>query len=153
VERLIIAHVEIVMLLGEYKHSVSSAGRFELPQHLLAGLEGGLVIARGFDHNLVLFPAAEWSKLAQALIGKPITDPGVRALRRRLFSAAELVAPDEKGSITLPQALRSFAGINGEIVLSGMYNHIELWSAEQWLPVRESVEAEDLDDRWRGIGI
>jgi DNA-binding transcriptional regulator/RsmH inhibitor MraZ len=57
------------------------------------------------------------------------------------------------GYITLPQALRSFAGINGEIVLSGMYNHIELWSAERWLPVRESVEYEDIDDRWHGIGI
>jgi MraZ protein len=141
------------MLLGEYKQSVSSAGRFALPQQILAVLDGGLVIARGFDQNLVLFPAAEWNKLAEALLGKPITDSEVRALRRRLFSAAELVAADEMGYITLPQALRSFAGINGEIVLSAMYNHIELWSAERWLPVRESVEYEDIDDRWHGIGI
>ncbi|MEJ2753073.1 MAG: hypothetical protein P8169_10440 [Chloroflexota bacterium] len=145
------------MLLGEYKQSVSSAGRFAItsPPSRTAKICWGSanLPARGFDQNLVLFPAAEWNKLAEALLGKPITDSEVRALRRRLFSAAELVAADEMGYITLPQALRSFAGINGEIVLSGMYNNIELWSAERWLPVRESVEYEDIDDRWHGIGI
>jgi MraZ protein len=150
---IINARVEIVMLLGEYRQSISSSGRFELPEQVLAGIEGGLVIARGFDQNLILFPAAEWRKLAQSLLGKPISDHNVRTLRRRLFSAAEIVIPDENGRITLPQALRSFAGINGEVILSGMYNHVELWSAERWLPERALIESEDPGGLWDGIDI
>jgi MraZ protein len=147
------AHIEIVMLLGEYRQSISSTGSLELPEQLLAGIEGGLVIARGFDQNLLLFPAAEWNELAQALLGRPITDHTVRTLRRRLFSAAKILIPDENGRITLPRALRSFAGINGEVILSGMFNHVELWSSERWQPERALFESEDAGGRWDGIGI
>ena len=43
--------------------------------------------------------------------------------------------------------------MNGEVVIAGMFDYLELWSAEAWVAVRESVEANNDADRWVDLGI
>jgi len=77
----------------------------------------------------------------------------VRAFRRRVFSGAIDLVPDRQGRILLPPYLREFAGIDGEVVIAGMYNYLEIWGTNTWQNVRESIENNSDAARWEDLGI
>ncbi len=141
------------MLLGEHRKAINSKGQVAIPEQVLRELDGNLVITRGFERNLLLFPKQEWRSLAEKLLAQPLTNRDIRNLRRRLFSGAVEISADSSGRIALPASLREFAGINGELVLAGMFDYLEIWSIDQWLPVLEAAEAGADDGRWDTIGI
>lgn len=141
------------MFLGEYTHTIDDKGRITIPAKFRGELAAGLVVTRGFDRNLMVFPRDEWEALAARIAERPLGDESVRLFRRRVFSGADDLTPDRQGRIIVPQYLRDFAGIDGEVVIAGMYNYIELWSTESWQSVRETVEDNDDARRWEGLGV
>ena len=140
------------MILGEHRVAVDRHGWLALPEEIYSQLKGDLVVARGFERNLILFPEQEWRELAGKLMAKPISNFDVRTFRRRLFSSAMELSPDKNGRIQLPSSLREFAGINGEMVLTGMYDHVEFWSVDKWSQILVSVEADSAGEHWDGLG-
>lgn len=141
------------MFLGEYTHTIDDKGRLTIPAKFRGSLAAGLVVTRGFDQNLMLFPLEGWRDLADRIAQRPLGDEDVRAFRRRVFSGAIDLVPDRQGRILLPPYLREFAGINGEVVIAGMYNYLEVWSTEAWQSVRESIESNGDAARWEDLGI
>jgi MraZ protein len=141
------------MFLGEYTHTIDDKGRITIPAKFRGELAAGLVVTRGFDQNLMVFPYQEWESLATKVAERPLGDESVRAFRRRVFSGAVDLEPDRQGRIIVPQYLRDFAGIDGEVVITGMFNYIELWSAEAWQSVRESIEDNNDARRWEDLGV
>jgi len=141
------------MFLGEYTHTIDGKGRLTIPAKFRGALAAGLVVTRGFDQNLMLYPMDGWQNLAQRITERPLSDEDMRAFRRRVFAGAINLEPDRQGRILLPPYLRDFAGMNGEVVIAGMFDYLELWSAEAWTTVRESVEANNDADRWVDLGI
>lgn len=141
------------MFLGEYTHSIDDKGRLTVPAKFRGDLAKGLVVTRGLDTNLMVFPMDEWEELAQKIAGKPLTDPSTRAFRRRVFSGAVDLAPDRQGRILLPANLREFAHLDGEAVIIGMYSYLEIWSAGSWEPVRDDIESSEEAARWENLGI
>ena len=141
------------MFLGEFTHSIDSKGRLTIPAKFRGLVAAGLVITRGFEQNLMLFAMDEWESLAQRIAQRPLSDEDMRAFRRRVFSGAIDLVPDRQGRILVPQYLRDFADINGEVVIAGMFNYLEIWSGAQWQAVRESIENNSDADRWADLGI
>jgi MraZ protein len=141
------------MFLGEYTHTIDDKGRVTIPARYRGELASGLVVTRGFDENLMVFPISEWQAMAERIVARPLSDESVRAFRRRVFAGAVDLEPDRQGRIVLPQYLREFAGIDGEVVIAGMFNYIELWSAEAWQAMRASVEGNDDASRWQALGV
>jgi len=141
------------MFLGEYTHTIDDKGRLTIPAKFRGDLAAGLVVTRGFDQNLMIFPLTEWQELAERILSRPLGDEGVRAFRRRIFSGAVDLAPDRQGRIVLPPYLREFADIDGEVVVSGMYNYVEVWSSSSWEMVRDSIENGNESSRWDDLGI
>lgn len=140
------------MFLGEYSHTIDDKGRLTIPARFRGELAAGLVVTRGFDQNLVVYPINEWEKLATDIMSRPVSDTNVREFRRRVFSGAIDLEPDRQGRILLPPYLREFAAIQNEVTLVGMYNYIELWQADSWSAVRQDFEASDNGDRWANLG-
>jgi MraZ protein len=141
------------MFLGEFTHNIDDKGRLTIPAKFRGELAAGLVVTRGLDQNLMVYPLAGWEKLATQIAERPLADAGMRAFRRRVFSGAVDLEPDRQGRILLPEYLRDFAGINGEVVVAGMFDYLELWSSEAWETVRASVENNSDDSRWADLGI
>jgi MraZ protein len=142
------------MLLGEYRQAMDSMGQVVLPNQVLSELRGTLVVARGFERNLILYSEQQWRDLAAKLMGKPISDHAVRTLRRRLFSDAAELSVNGDGLITLPASLRKFAGIQNEVILTGMYDHLELWSVQEWSQILQTVVEQDPNgEQWDGLGL
>ena len=141
------------MFLGEYTHTIDGKGRLTIPAKFRGALAAGLVVTRGFDKNLMLYPMDGWQKLAERITERPLADEDMRAFRRRVFAGAVNLVPDRPGRILLPLYLRTFAGMNSDVVIAGMYDYLELWNANAWIAVRESVEANNDADRWVDLGI
>jgi MraZ protein len=143
------------MFLGEYTHTIDDKGRLTIPAKYRGDLASGLVVTRGLDRNLILYPMEAWLVLARKVSARPITDSSARSLRRRLFSGATDLIPDRQGRIVLPAMLREFAGLEleSEATLVGQDNYIEIWRAADWSPVRDEIESEDGEDRWAGLDI
>ena len=128
------------MFLGEYTHTIDEKGRLTIPAKFRGELAAGLVVTRGFDQNLMIFPLDEWQDMAERIISRPLGDEDVRSFRRRIFSGAIDLSPDRQGRIVLPTYLREFAAIDGEVVVAGMYNYVEVWGVGAWRSVRENIE-------------
>lgn len=130
------------MFLGEYEHTVDDKGRMAIPAKFRAGLAEGLVVTRGFDQNLLVYPMTVWRELAARINALPMSQPAARNLRRLLFGSAADVEIDKQGRILLPANLREYAGITGEAVVAGLDTFIEIWSNERWAAVIATFPAE-----------
>jgi MraZ protein len=141
------------MFLGEYTHTIDDKGRLTIPAKFRGGLAIGLVVTRGFDQNLMLYPLTGWQDMAERIVSRPMGDEDVRTFRRRLFSGAVDLTPDRQGRIVIPPYLRSFARLDSEVIVAGMYNYVEVWSTEAWNNVRETIEQSSDAARWADLGI
>ena len=50
-------------------------------------------------------------------------------MARSFFAGATPVAPDAQGRIAIPSSLRTYAHLDKEVVVSGVYDYIEIWDA------------------------
>ena len=142
------------MFLGEFVHVLDDKGRLTIPAKFRADLETSLVVTRGIDRCLAVFPIPEWEQLAEQVSELPLTDRQARAFRRLLFANASDVSPDKQGRILIPPRLREYAHLDGEVVVVGINTYMELWNPEAWNEEREQVEGENVDiDGWATLGI
>jgi MraZ protein len=130
------------MFLGEFDHTIDDKGRLTVPAKFRSRLAGGLVITKGIDRCLWLFPPDVWEKLAQKISALPQTDPKARELRRQVFGSASDEMPDRQGRVNLPQYLRDYAQIDRQVVIVGLFDQCEIWNAAHW---KERQEASDSD--------
>ena len=119
------------MFLGEYSHSMDPKGRLTIPARFREGLDGGMVITRGYDPCLVVYPLGQWSVLAARVAELPFTSRAGRAYSRLIFGGAAEVSPDKMGRIVVPTFLREYAGIGEQAVLVGVNTYIEIWEPER----------------------
>lgn len=121
------------MFLGEYKHAVDQKGRLALPKKIRLQIrETSLVLARGFENCILAYTREDWKRETAKELEAPISDPKGRAIKRYLFSGAELVGIDKVGRILLPQSLRKYAQVGEEVVVIGAGDHFEIWNPGLW---------------------
>ena len=107
------------MFLGEFTHNLDSKARLTIPAKFRNALANGIVVTRNpADSCLLVFPRAEWDRLAEKVSALPLTDPKSSQFRRAFFSAAE--------------DLRTYAQIDADVVVAGMNKFIELWTPSLW---------------------
>jgi MraZ protein len=142
------------MLLGEYEHTVDDKNRLTLPAKFREAFAGGVVLTRGMDGCLYAYTRDQWDALA-AEIGRlsPLSPEG-RTMKRFFFSAAAVDEPDRQGRITIPPALAQHAGLGREVVVAGVYDHLEVWDRAAWRDQLQKVEgsAEDVARRLAEAG-
>ena len=128
------------MFLGTYTPRLDDKGRLALPARFRPELEGGLVICKGQDRCLFVFPTAEFSRFTQALRDAPVTDRRVRDYGRVLFASASNENTDGQGRITVPVPLRAYAGLAKDCVVIGANSRIEIWDATAWQDYLDGTE-------------
>ncbi len=132
------------MFLGEYRHVLDPKGRVNLPTKFRKDLSQGVVITRGVDRCLFVYPKVAWERLAANLAQLPLTAKASRAFARLLLAGAMDVVPDGQGRVMLPEYLRLYARIGksvkprgprastGQVVIAGVYDRLEIWDAAAW---------------------
>lgn len=120
------------MFLGTYTPKLDEKGRFFLPAKFRDELATGLVITRSQDRCLAVYPMATFAEMTQSVSAAPATIKPVRDFQRMLAAGASDEIPDKQGRVTIPLALRSYAGLDKDIVVVGAINRVEVWDAAAW---------------------
>jgi MraZ protein len=129
------------MFLGEFEHALDDRGRISIPARFRPELANGLVITRGLDRCLFVWPMDEWRPIAEKLSQLSLMDADARRIHRLLFSGATDTAPDRLGRILVPAFLREYAELRETVVVVGLLNRLEIWSQANWGAERAQAEA------------
>lgn len=138
------------MFLGEHEHTIDDKNRLTLPARFRDSFPDGLVLTRGMDSCITAHPRADWDRLVEQRLGQ--LDPlnaDSRTMQRYFFSSAAEVAPDRQGRVMVPGPLLQYAGITRDVVVAGVYDHLEIWDRAAWRELVKQVEgrAEDVAER------
>ncbi len=120
------------MFLGTHTPRLDDKGRIFLPAKFRDELSEGLVVTRGQERCLYVWPSAEFRTFTDQLRKTPVTNKPARAFMRMLFAGASAEMADRQGRVTLPPMLRDYAGLTRDCVVIGAYNRVEIWDMESW---------------------
>lgn len=143
------------VFLGTHEHTIDEKGRLAIPARFRAELAGGMVVTRGFDRCLLIFPLPFWSDLTRRVSALSLTDEDARMLRRLLFANASEQEMDRQGRILLPQSLRENVDLADQAVVVGLDTFIEVWAPDRWREVEERLASQGprFDEQMRKLGI
>ena len=102
----------------------------------------GAVITRGVDTCLFVYSREEWGKLADKIAKLPINQAKSRAFARLMLAGAMDTTLDTQGRINIPDYLKQYAALNKKVVVTGLYNRLEIWDEEEWKEYKDKSEKE-----------
>jgi MraZ protein len=145
----------VPMFIGEYHHTLDEKGRMSVPVKFRAALAEGVVVTRGLDRSLFLYPKSEWQTLAEKLASLPFGQADTRAFARLMLAGAMEVEVDKSGRVLLPEYLREYAALDKDVVVAGLYNRLEIWNEATWKEYSSKTEAEGnaIAERLQNLGV
>lgn len=130
------------MLIGEYLHTIDPKKRLSLPAKFRQELGKKVVVTRGLDQCLFIFPPAAWKKLVGKFSELSFGSVESRSFTRFMLSGAVEVDVDSAGRILLPEFLKGFAGLKSKVVLAGVNDRVEIWDEKRWNGYKAKIEAQ-----------
>ena len=125
---------------GQYQTTMDDKGRFALPAKLRSiknsdgspRLSEDLILTKGLEGCLSLYPDKEWEAVQERLSSLNFTQKDFRYFSRRFYSAAAVVNPDKNGRILIPANLIAEASLTKELMIIGVNSSIEIWHPERF---------------------
>lgn len=129
------------MFIGEYKHTVDSKNRISLPAKFRKELGKKIVVTRGLDNCLFLFPLKTWEENSKE-IAKLGWRADARGFTRFMFSGAVDLEIDSIGRILIPDYLREFSDLSKTVIFAGVHDRIEIWNEKRWGAYKKRIESQ-----------
>jgi MraZ protein len=128
------------MFLGTHAPKLDEKGRLILPAKFRDELASGLVLTRGQEHCVYVFSQREFESLHEKIRQAPVTSKQARDYLRVFLSGASAEVPDKQNRVTIPAALRTYAGLDRDLVVIGAGSRAEIWDAQAWETYLEEQE-------------
>jgi MraZ protein len=137
------------MLLGTHDHTIDDKSRLTLPAKFRGAFESGIVVTRGLDSCLVAFPRDEWAGSQGRIAELDSLSGEARSLQRVVYANAIEGDLDKQGRIVIPAALKAYAGLDRDVVVAGVNDHLEIWDRAAWRRELDETEgrARDVAER------
>ena len=120
---------------GKYEHKISDTGRISIPSKfrdiLRAKYDSDDLVFLSFKTHLRVYPYAEWKKQEEAWEQEKPT-PEMNKFLRQLYSMMDECSLDKNGRIVINPDIRKYNSLEGDCVINGFRNHMEIWSKEEW---------------------
>jgi MraZ protein len=120
------------VFLGTHTPRLDDKGRLFLPAKFRDRLASGLVVTRGQERCLYIFPMDEFLRVAETMRNAPVTSKTVRDYLRVFLSGASDEVPDKQGRLTVPSTLRDYAGLTRDCTVIGAGSRVEVWDSSAW---------------------
>lgn len=130
------------MFVGTFQHTIDEKGRLTLPSKWRSELAGGVFVTRGADKCLYILPNSKFQVMAKEIDEQGIERADVRGWARHFTGMATNVEADKQGRIIIPQNLREFAGLDGDVIVVGVVSRIEVWDPKRHKQAEEKIEAD-----------
>lgn len=143
------------MLIGEYRHTLDPKKRLSLPSKWRKELGSTVIVTRGLDNCLFVYPQAEWEKITDKIGQLPLGSADTRSFNRFFLSGAVEVEVDSVGRILVPDFLKDFAKLESKVVLAGIHDRVEIWDEKKWNEYTRRIEqeADALAEKLGEIGV
>lgn len=127
----------MLLLTGEYTHTIDKKGRVLITNKLRNQIDAdehgsNFYIVLGSNGILCLYPEKYFERIVLAAAPQSVAPDEAVAFERMTFALAGKVELDNQGRILLNEKLRTRAGLEDEITLVGVRDHIELWNSQSW---------------------
>jgi MraZ protein len=128
----------MMLLTGTYPRTLDEKQRLAIPKRLRDALSQGsqeprvLFAAPGTDGSLALYTEESFTQLGQQLAANSPTGQDVRAFSRLFYAQAQPLDVDGQGRVRIPVELVKLAGLDKDVVLVGVRDHLELWDRPRW---------------------
>lgn len=142
------------MFLGTHSPRLDEKGRLILPAKFREELAEGLVLTRGQERCIYVFSQKEFERVHEQMREAPLSSRQARDYIRVFLSGASDEVPDKQGRITIPPALRTYAGLGRELAVIGAGTRAEIWDAAAWqnyLDEQETAFSETDEDTMPGL--
>jgi MraZ protein len=120
------------MFLGTHAPKLDDKGRLILPAKFRDELARGVVLTRGQERCLYVFAEAEFQSHVERIREAPLTSKAGRDFLRLFLSGASAEIPDKQFRVTIPPALRDYAGLERDLTVIGAGNRAEIWATDAW---------------------
>ncbi len=120
------------MFLGTHTPKLDEKGRNILPAKFREELSGGVVLARGQERCVYVFSRPTFQEKVEAITKAPLTSRAARDYVRMFLSGASDEVPDKQHRVTVPAALRDYAGLGRDLTVIGAGDRAEIWATEAW---------------------
>jgi MraZ protein len=131
------------MFLGEHQHTLDAKGRVSLPAKFRSRMGERVVVSKGLERCLYVFPAESYEESIQPLLEGSDFDPEHRRVRRFFTSGAVETKVDGAGRVTLPPAFREYAGLEKDVTVIGNGSRLEVWESQAWGEYSTQMDIED----------
>lgn len=143
------------MLIGEYTHTLDPKKRLSLPAKFRKEMGKKVVITRGLDKCLFIYPVKQWERISEKIAELSIGQADSRGFNRFLLSGAVETDVDSAGRILVPDFLKDFAGLLEKVVVTGVHSRVEVWDEKAWNEYKDRIEkqADVLAEKLGEIGV
>ncbi len=134
------------MFFGEYEHTIDDKGRLTLPARFREELASGVVLARGLEGQVDVYPREGWRVTIEGRLAEldPLSSEA-RDLRRFFYAGMSDCEPDKQGRVLVPPMLARRASLGRDVTVTGVYDHLEIWDRPAWAERLEGIEGRAVD--------
>jgi MraZ protein len=128
---------------GHYDYSLDAKKRLNIPPKFRAAFSGGVVLAKYVEPCVAVWTPDEFARWTDSFLAD--LNPVSRERRKltRFFAGGSFDTElDSAGRVTLNSALLAHAGVEKEVVLVGVLDHLEVWDRSKWLTDQEELNGE-----------
>lgn len=118
-----------VKFLGSYQYQLDDKGRVSLPAAFRReAADQSFVLIQAYPPALSLYPEGEWLQVEERMRDLLKHQPEARLYVLSLMANAVEVVPDSQGRILIPAKLKEAAGLDGQAMLVGAIDRVEIWN-------------------------
>ena len=128
------------MFYGTHEHTIDEKNRLTLPAKFRDGLDGGVVLVRGIDGTVDVYPRRSWEANAGRISALDSLTRGAREMKRFVFAGATVTDLDKQGRVLVPPDLARHASLGRDVAVVGVDDHIEIWDRSQWASHVSAIE-------------
>lgn len=137
---------------GTFDYSLDQKNRLTVPAKFRAALAEGVVLATGTDGCVEVWRPAEFDeRFEAALRNRNPLSKEARKIRQWFFANSHETELDSAGRVALPASLIAHAGLDKEVVVTGIGDHLQVWDRAAWAEHNAALAA-DIDDITESLG-
>jgi MraZ protein len=122
----------VARFFGRYEHSLDVKGRVILPARFRGDLGSHAFLSKHNERCLALWTPEEFDKKLAEMEQLQETGRQERNLARVWAVGSTEVEIDRQGRLAIPATMREFARLEGDVLVMGAINRVELWDPSLW---------------------
>jgi len=128
------------MFYGTHEHTIDDKNRLTLPARFRDSFASGVVLTRGIDRTIDVYPRQSWDASVQRVADLDSLTREAREMKRFVFAGASVGELDKQGRVLVPPDLLRHAGLGKEVAVVGVHDHLEIWDRGEWATHQSAIE-------------